>query len=184
MKVYLDQDGPIANFVKGAFDLFDKEVPDVWPQNEWNIENIIGVSKKDFWKKIDNAGYSFWANLEKPSYFNDLIKLVNDIDPKFHIITSPARNPDSVKGKMIWLQNSFSWNFRRFIFISSESKHHFAGPDRILIDDKPSNIEEWIAAGGTGILFPAVWNTPFDQIPHDSKIVDHIFEKIQRINLT
>lgn len=178
MKVYLDQDGPIANFVKGAFDLFDQKVPDLWPENEWNIENILGVSKKELWKKIDNAGHHFWANLEPTQYFNDLIKLVSNIDPEFHIITSPARNPDSVKGKMIWMQRNLSWSFRRFIFISSESKHHFASPDRILIDDKLSNIEQWTKAGGISILFPCPWNST--EIPKDSDMVEYISSQISK----
>jgi 5'(3')-deoxyribonucleotidase len=178
MRVYCDLDGPLVNFVKGAFDLFNQEVPEVWPENEWNIENILGVSKKEFWKFIDNAGHHFWANLEPTPYFNDLIKLVSDIDPEFHIITSPARNPDSVKGKMIWMQRNLSWSFRRFIFISSESKHHFAGPGRILIDDKPSNIDQWTKAGGNSVLFPCPWNST--EIPEDSRMVEYISSQISK----
>lgn len=185
ISLYIDLDGVLCNFVKGCFDLFEEEfIPERWPDGEWEIGKVLGISKNHFWRIIDGGGHDFWANLEPLPWFDELVQLSNSIDPNFHLLTSPSRNPNCSKGKMIWIQKHFGWDFRRFILASAKSKHHCSGPNRILIDDKPSNIEDWIAAGGTGILFPTVWNTPFDQIPHDSKIVEHISEKIRGINLT
>ncbi len=41
---------------------------------------------------------------------------------------------------------------QKLILHSAEQKQEFANPNAILIDDRPSNIEQWRAKGGIGIL--------------------------------
>ena len=38
-------------------------------------------------------------------------------------------------------------------------KELMAGPNTILIDDYPNNVNKFNAAGGLGILVPSNWNT-------------------------
>ena len=62
-----------------------------------------------------------------------------------------ARYDDISKQKMIWLQThgiTFTPNF----VPGKKHKYKYAAPDKIIIDDTESVIEDWRKAGGIGIL--------------------------------
>jgi 5'(3')-deoxyribonucleotidase len=70
---------------------------------------------------------------------------IKDYNPK--LLTSPSRHDTSRLGKNLWVRNKLSPK-PKTIFAFSKSKQNYANENSILIDDKPSNIEEWKAAGG------------------------------------
>ena len=47
----------------------------------------------------------------------------------------------------------------KLILSPAKLKQKYAAPNHILIDDKPSNIEEWRSQGGIGILHTSATNT-------------------------
>jgi len=58
---------------------------------------------------------------------------------------------DISKQKMVWLQThgiTFTPNF----VPGKKHKYKYAAPDKIIIDDTQSVIDQWNAAGGIGIL--------------------------------
>ena len=64
---------------------------------------------------------------------------------------SPETHDEVEKQKLIWLQThgiTFTPNF----VPGKRHKWKFAAPDRIIIDDTPSVIDDWRKAGGIGIL--------------------------------
>jgi hypothetical protein len=63
------------------------------------------------------------------------------------LLTSPSRDNTSRLGKNLWVKNQLTPK-PKVIFAYSASKQRYATPTSILIDDKPSNIEQWRAAGG------------------------------------
>ena len=55
-------------------------------------------------------------------------------------------------GKGVWVKRNMSGTPLKFGY-QAQGKARFAGPNKILIDDRTDNISAWKAAGGIGILF-------------------------------
>lgn len=148
-----DQDGIFCDFVSHAATTFDKNLNDII--NNWHgtdIEENLGVTKSEFWKKIDKIP-DWWETIPKTKECDELLKIASQYDS--YICTSPASNPNCAAGKLRWL-NMYT-SFRRNIVITPQ-KWLCAGPNKILIDDTDSKIEKFREHGGHGILFPRVWN--------------------------
>jgi len=175
MKLFLDLDGVLCNWTKGVCDLFcvDYKEPDVY-----DISKMLGIPQSQMWKKIDEAGYSFWANLEPYPWFNEIIEKVKKVDKNFCLLTSPSKCPNCVKGKLEWIHNHFGWGFRNYIFAPSQLKQEVAGKNKILIDDRLSNIKEWDDNGGYGILFPQPYNFPNYLLPDREDLVDYVLKQL------
>ena len=66
------------------------------------------------------------------------------------LLSAPSMEESSRSGKRLWVDNEIPGT--KLILRSAEQKQEFAKPNAILIDDRPSNIEQWRAKGGIGIL--------------------------------
>ena len=101
-----------------------------------------------FWAPINKGGQAFWENLP---WMPDGKKLWNYIKKNTPIILSaPSNKDDSRIGKYKWVERELPGT--HLILRSPEHKKEFASPESILIDDRESNIQDWISAGGIGIL--------------------------------
>lgn len=153
MTVYLDMDGVIADFFGG-------------------VEKLYGV---DHWKSIQHRDGIF-VEIRNTAFFNSLETFYDDqgnclsskivqftriiSDDDWGICSSPLRGDvnNSAYWKRRWLEDR-NWvpsDLENMIFTSSKHKYAMNKLTRkpnILVDDKPSNIEKWTAAGGIGILF-------------------------------
>jgi hypothetical protein len=155
MKVFLDMDGVLVDFVGGAHRVFgkhyDRTAPLVWEFfKEW------GVTFEEFDAK---CGIDFWDFLD---WMPDGIGIERAVRNKFslkdiYLLTTPMPNPGSGTGKLRWIKRCMTWAYDRTI-LSYAPKSLFAKPNTLLIDDKDQNIEEFEAAGGRGILVPRPWN--------------------------
>jgi hypothetical protein len=66
--------------------------------------------------------------------------------------TANEKRYDAIsKQKMIWLQ-THGITFNPIFVPGKRHKYKYAAPDKIIIDDTPSVINDWRAAGGIGIL--------------------------------
>jgi hypothetical protein len=75
-------------------------------------------------------------------------ELWNFISPyKPDLLTSPSRDNGSRLGKQLWAKNNLNPK-PKVIMAYSADKQRYANENSILIDDKKSNIKEWIAKGG------------------------------------
>ena len=66
------------------------------------------------------------------------------------LLSSPSRSNYSRMGKRIWRKRNLPST--KLILAQAANKQNYADPDSILIDDRESNIDQWIKAGGIGIL--------------------------------
>ena len=141
--IYLDLDGVVADFSKRYKELY-------------HMEPREAEKKKEFNKFFDEfiATRQFETLDLMPGAMDGLIFLRKHLTIPTQILSSTASQEryDSIsKQKMIWLQThgiTFTPNFvpgKRF-------KYKFAGPDKIIIDDTQSVIDQWKEAGGIGIL--------------------------------
>lgn len=136
-KIYCDLDGVLVDFRRGYEDLTGKEPP---PLN-------AKVDKKEFWKAIDKAGASFWADL---LWTKDGVALWTYIEPyRPEILSSPSNSQSSTEGKRMWMAKNLP-NVKLNLE-QSESKQVYAKPNTILIDDRPDICRRWEEAGGIAI---------------------------------
>lgn len=168
MRIFLDMDEVIADFVGGACKSWGVErakVESHWPIGEWDIVAPMGVAlrrippvptftQEEFWSRIDTIEH--WSNKPILPWARDIVDMVDT--PYLRILSAPAENRiASYVGKMSWLHQHFPTLKNRFILCGE--KWMFARPDAVLIDDRESNIHSFISHGGKGILFPAYHNS-------------------------
>jgi 5'(3')-deoxyribonucleotidase len=159
--IFLDMDGVLARFTYACARLFGVDwelLMARWVPGTYDVSLLLGVKdEEEMWKRIHAAGYEFWRDLEKFPWADDLWDLCTSFASQVHISTSPSRIGVCTHGKMEWLQNWRGKDFRNFMI--GPRKHLLAGPNRILIDDSDRKIKAFRKWGGTGILFPQVWNS-------------------------
>lgn len=152
--IYCDMDGVLADFDKGLMQLsngknsfeFYKESN---PQGMWNLIR----------DQSDN-GIKFWATLPKIEPDADMLwKFINSLGYTVKILSSTASRQSKINsadiGKRTWLSTKLipvPQEENIILVDSSDAKRQYAaGPNHILIDDRPKNISQWRSAGGVAI---------------------------------
>ena len=144
--IYSDMDGVITDFDK-RFMKYSKNIPpDQYEQEK---------GTKVFWDLINKEGVKFWSEMDwmpqGREYWN-YIKKYNPI-----LLSAPSQDKSSYIGKQEWVDKNLPGS--ELILASAEKKQKYAAPNHILIDDRKSNIDQWRARGGVGILHTSTANT-------------------------
>ena len=181
---YLDLDGVIANFSSAALASLGVKEYSI-PKGEWNIENWNGVNvtTSHFWKTIDSLGESFWENLEKFSYSDEMVKYLSK-NYDLYFLTSPSKSPHCYSGKYKWIIKHYPHMERRIIL--TPNKHLLAAPNRLLIDDSEEKIDKFAAYGGETILLPQKYNRGWEEffMGHFEDQFDYVLQKLEELNLS
>lgn len=134
-------DGVLIDFDKGMTELFG--TPD-----------FQSIPKEERWAKVLTVDH-FYLNLElMPGAW----KLMSWLEHNFGrenmtVLTALARRiPQCASDKILCMNRHFDWPANKVICVY-EHKYPWGQFGDYLIDDLPRNIDEWIAAGGRGILF-------------------------------
>jgi len=139
--IYCDMDGVLVYFDKQ----FEKASGGISPR-EYEEKN----GKEAFWNLIDNEnGVGFWVGMPWMPNGKQLWEYIKPNNPM--LLSSPSRSNSSRLGKRLWVRNNLPGT--KLILANSYNKKNYADGNNILIDDRPSNIDQWKAAGGIGILF-------------------------------
>lgn len=168
-KVYVDMDGVLADFFT-ALAKFRKV-------NHWKDEGEVSV--EDSIKAI--AGTDFFYTLPVFPTAKQLINMVQGFTGgEWYICSSPLRgdHENSKKHKLRWLRDN---GFSPTDTIITGRKESYAIDKatkipNILIDDKPDNIQRWIAKGGIGIRYQANKDN-LSRILIALNLVEQYFEK-------
>ena len=156
--IFCDMDGVLVDFDKGYKEL-----------TGMSTHHADAQGKKDFWKifreGLKNSGETeehYWANLDWQPGGKELWDYISQYKP--YVLTAPAVNFDfpeelrysrehneSIKGKLDWVKRLP--NMRKVYFAAAKNKAKFAGPNKILIDDRQDTIDSWNANGGIGIHY-------------------------------
>ena len=150
-KIYCDMDGVLTDFEKRFHQKLNEIGPDYYPMKDIqkvvkpkDFEDIFGI--EEFWNFIDNiVGVAFWVGMDWMPQGKELWDFISPYKPE--LLTSPSKNNTSRLGKNLWVRNQLSPK-PRVNFAYSADKQRYANENSILIDDKKSNIKEWIAKGG------------------------------------
>ena len=144
--IYSDMDGVITDFDK-RFMKYSKGIP----PSQYESEN----GKEAFWDLITKEGVKFWVGMDwmpdGKTYWN-YIKKYNPI-----LLSAPSREESSKLGKRLWVKKNLPGT--KLMLAYAKDKQKEAAPNHILIDDRQSNIDEWIANGGIGILHKSAAST-------------------------
>jgi len=166
--LFVDLDGVLADFDKGY-----KELTGV------TTKHADAQGKEEFWglflnnlndKNIEEEDY--WANLEWMSDGKELWDYVKEYKP--YVLSAPStdqtipreeryklHNNSSMRGKNTWGQRLD--NMKKMYFRPAKLKSDYAGPNKILIDDRKDTIDMWNQKGGIGIHHTSTAST-IDQL--------------------
>ena len=140
--IYLDMDGVIADFVKRYKEIFQMEPKQAEKKHKFDhlFDNFIANNNFTTLDLMPGAmeGINFLRKAPVPT----------------QILSSTAneeRYDDISKQKMVWLQ-THGITFNPIFVPGKDLKQKYAAPDKIIIDDTESVIQQWKAAGGIGIL--------------------------------
>ena len=164
MKIYLDMDGVLVDFITGVhnalyLDYNFYSYP--YKLGEWDVFTEI-KNRTD--GRITNGKIyeltsysSFWSTLPWTPDGKEILKIVTDAVGKQNrfICSTPMQFSESWSGKIEWLKNA---GIHRGIVLMQAPKYLLANSDCVLIDDKDKNVEEFINAGGRAYLIPRPWN--------------------------
>ena len=145
-KIFSDMDGVLTDFDAS----FKKASDGVAPRD---YEKKFGKDK--FWELIDGGGVGYWVGMpympDGETYWN----YIKDYDVE--LLSSPSRSNTSRLGKRLWVRNNMPGV--KLTLAQAYLKKNYAAPNHILIDDRESNIDQWRAAGGIGILHTSASDT-------------------------
>ena len=149
-KIYLDMDGVLADFEGTWEKLTGKKFSDY-------------SSSKEFWA-IANHLQRMYRCLDFIHDAHILVEGVNSYRPKYEIEVLTAIPllecfANAEQDKKDWIDKHFPHNWKFNIGPYAVDKQKFARSGDILIDDKKRNIDQWIAAGGIGILHVSAIDT-------------------------
>ena len=142
--IYCDMDSVLVDFDKG-------------------YEDLTGMSTKEadakgpefFWKPISDVGAAFWIRLKWMPDGNELWNYIKQYNPS--LLSAPSREESSKIGKRVWVKRNLPGV--KLILANAVNKQNYSGENKILIDDREKNIEQWRSKGGIGILHTSASDT-------------------------
>ncbi len=133
-----------------------------------------GISDKEFWARIEDAGPTFWSELPFTTFGEALLTYLFSLSHRVEIATKVVGANNSA-GKWNWAQRVLPAGTR---FHMTTDKSSLAQPDWLLIDDSPENIREWAKRGGDVILVPASYNLNREFVGHELAYIKSEVERL------
>lgn len=148
-RIYFDMDGVLADFDRGLRELagFVKR----YGQGESEEEDDL------MWEAVRKVDHFYSRLAPVPGaieLFCDLHALYGERCEILTGIPTPRRNiPEAGDDKVEWVRRLLPAGVKVNVVYRKEKKGYCKGAGSILIDDYAKNTDEWVASGGTGILF-------------------------------
>ena len=137
----LDLDGVFADFNKRVYQISGK-FPHQFDRGMWKVI----MADKKFFESLDM--------MPDAHYLWEYVKQYNDL--KFLTGAPPGERFRNQKKE--WVARKFGTQYETIV-LPKKDKQLYSGPNRLLIDDTPINIEQWVSKGGLGVLHKDVRET-------------------------
>jgi len=142
--IYLDMDGVVADFDSYVSILLGRKIG-------WNSTQDLSDEEWERLASVDRLYYQFPLMPDATK----LVAYVKSLSTRFHVgfLTAVPRRstiPSAKDDKQAWVDKYFP-GMKMDIGPYSHHKQKWCKPGDILIDDRPSNIEQWTAVGGIAI---------------------------------
>lgn len=163
--VYVDMDGVLV-------DTYNEIARQIGVEHYTMLK---GPDWEDFYSKQD--GYHLFRDLPAFPTAAGLLNVVKKYAGKYSLLSTPLNYdvPGSIKGKEEWLTKHRYIQPERVIFEAAKEKYAVSnGRPNVLIDDSPSQLSRWKAAGGIAIKYQGDGDTVED--------VDHALAEISKTN--
>jgi len=143
--IFLDMDGVVADFDTFVSNLLERPIG-------WNDSKHDLTTEE--WGKLASVDRLYYQLPLMPDA-TKLVAYVKSLSTRFNVqfLTAVPRRttmPSARDDKQAWVDKYFP-GMRMDIGPYSHDKQKWCRPGDILVDDRPSNIEEWNAAGGIAI---------------------------------
>lgn len=142
--IYCDMDGVLVDFDKGYKDL-----------TGMTTKEADAKGPKFFWEPLSKVGEKYWSDLEWMPDGKQLWNHIKKYNPS--LLSAPSREKSSKTGKQKWVNSNLPGV--ELILRPASQKQKLSGDNKILIDDKKENIEQWKSKGGIGLLHTSTTNT-------------------------
>jgi 5'(3')-deoxyribonucleotidase len=147
MNIYLDMDDVVADWMKTAREMVNRN---------WNYGERIPDSD---WKKLQRDPH-FYRNLPLKAGAEELVQYCKDLVSagkveRLAFLTALPHDysmPYAAQDKVWWANDHFP-GIPVFFGPFSHDKWRHCKPGDILIDDRTSNCQEWISAGGRAHIY-------------------------------
>jgi hypothetical protein len=139
-QIFCDMDGVLCDF--------DARFKGINPEKLSPTQYTTKYGTDKFWATIDAEGVGFWVGIKWMSDGKQLWEYISKYNPT--LLSAPSRQPSSRLGKRLWVKNNIPG--AKLVLASAEKKQNYSGTNKILIDDRPDNVEQWRSKGGIGIL--------------------------------
>ena len=151
MRVFLDLDGVVVDFVQGLIDWFNLDFKHEDCQNYEDIYKFYPGTKADLWESLPDR---FWAEL---NFTKEAVEILTFLEPlKPCILTSPVWT--GAGGKQQWIRKNLPNYFDEKRYLIGPAKDYAAHKGSLLIDDAEDMVEKFQNAEGYTILVPRPWN--------------------------
>ena len=159
--IYIDMDGVVADFDTFVGGVLGREIG-------WGTSQDLS---DDEWVKLASVDRLYYQLPLMPDA-TKLVAYAKSLSTRFYIefLTAIPRRttiPSAQADKQAWITKYFP-GMRMNIGPFSRDKQKWCIPGDILIDDRPSNIKEWEAAGGIAIYHTGDVNAT---IKHINKVI-------------
>jgi len=154
--IYLDMDGVLADF---DGELLSRGVRNVSqhsplhiPEDQWTQEQ----KELDARVKVEMEKPDFWLSIPVMRGAEELLATCRNIRPTKVLTATPRSTKwrDRIAlHKRVWARQQLNIDYDDVITCLRHEKKDYAKAGYILIDDMPSNCQEWWDAGGMAILF-------------------------------
>jgi 5'(3')-deoxyribonucleotidase len=141
--IYLDMDGVVADFDTYVSNVLNRKIG-------WGSQDLTDEE----WERLASIDRLYYQFPLMPDA-TKLVAYVKSLSTRFHVqfLTAVPRRstmPSAKDDKQAWVNKYFP-GMRMDIGPYSHHKQKWCKSGDILIDDRPSNIEQWTAVGGIAI---------------------------------
>lgn len=177
--IFIDLDGVVADLHKVVWDLHGLDINQCIP-GEWHAYKAYpGMTDEKMWGDQRMAPASFWADLPKTPWADELMDLVSHYFKPAEqcFLTKPLPNSASAAGKQAWIERHYPQHH----YLIGGGKHFCASPQRVLLDDADHNCDAFVAHGGHAITFPRRWNSlhaTADPLAHVANELERLKEQV------